>query len=151
MSDCLFCNFVSGNAHCFTIWQDDDHLAFLTPFPNTEGVTVVIPKTHQDTYVFNVDEEVMLGLVVAAKKVALNLDEKFEDVGRTAMVFEGFGVNHLHAKLFPMHGTANMDEWRAINSDIDTYFETYPGHISSHDSKRVDDQELSKLADKLRF
>jgi len=145
MRDCIFCKISSGDAKSFKIWEDDEHLAFLTPFPNTEGVTVVIPKSHQDSYVFNVDEEVMTKLMKASKQVAKMLDEKLKDVGRTAVVFEGYGVDHLHAKLFPMHGTADMKQWREIDSNINTYFEKYEGYISSHDADRVDDSELDKV------
>ena len=85
------------------------------------------------------------------KKVAKKLDGFFEDVGRTAMVFEGFGVDHVHAKLFPMHGTKQVHEnWQAVNSNVDKYFEQYEGYISSHDFQRADDDTLAKLAEKMR-
>jgi hypothetical protein len=73
-----------------------------------------------------------------------------DDVGRTAMVFEGFGVDHIHAKLFPMHGTAGMKDWKPIESSVNKYFEKYEGYISSHDHKREDDKILAKLAKRLR-
>lgn len=91
----------------------------------------------------------MTELVTASKKVAKLLDEKLDDVGRTGMMFEGFGVDHLHAKLFPMHGT-RMKEWKPMKSNVDTYFDLYEGYISSHDSKRADDEGLAELAKKIR-
>lgn len=147
--DCIFCKIVSGEVPCHKIWEDEKFLAFLSIFPNTEGFSVVIPKAHYSSYVFDLPEDVMKDLVVAAKKVAKLLDEKFEDVGRTAMIFEGFGVDHMHAKLFPMHGTKS-DEWKQHKSNVDKYFEQYEGYISSHDFKRADDGELAKLAEKIR-
>jgi histidine triad (HIT) family protein len=88
---------------------------------------------------------------VLLKKIAKKLDGFFEDVGRTAMVFEGFGVDHVHAKLFPMHGTKQVHEnWQAVNSNVDKYFEQYEGYISSHDFQRADDGELAKLAEGIR-
>ena len=150
MKNCIFCKFISGELPTHTIWEDENHLAFLTPFPNTEGVSVVIPKSHQDSYIFNVDDNTMLNLVEAAKKVALMLDAKLEDIGRTALVFRRFGINHLHAKLFPMHGTANMEKWKSINSDVDIYFDKYEGYISTHDAGRADDTYLENLANKIK-
>ena len=88
--------------------------------------------------------------MLATKKVAKLLDEKLDDVGRTAMVFEGFGVDHVHSKLFPMHGTANLAEWRPIESKVNKYFDRYEGYISSHDYERADDGELKKLAERLK-
>lgn len=148
--DCIFCKIVSGEAPSYKIWEDADYLAFLSIFPNTEGVTVVIPKKHYSSYPFDLPDDVLTGLMLATKKVAKLLDAKLDDVGRTAMVFEGFGVDHVHAKLFPMHGTKDMKEWRPIESSVDKYFDKYEGYISSHDYKRADDEVLKTLAEKIR-
>jgi len=123
MPDCIFCQIVKNESPSFKIWEDEKHLAFLTIFPNTEGVTVVIPKAHYSSYAFDLPDEVLTDLILATKKVAKLLDSKLEDVGRTAMVFEGYGVDHIHAKLYPMHRTADMGEWRPIESKIDKYFD----------------------------
>lgn len=149
MKECVFCQIVSGDIPSHKIWEDKDHMAFLGIFPNTEGMTVVIPKKHFSSYAFDADDKTLCALIKAAKKVGKLLDEKLEDVGRTGLVLEGFGVDHLHAKLFPMHGT-KMDDWKPIHSNIDTYFKEYPGYISSHDSNRADDDKLRKLAAKIR-
>jgi histidine triad (HIT) family protein len=150
MEACIFCNIVKGEAPCHKIWEDEKHLAFLSIFPNTEGFSVVITKRHYPSYAFRLPDDVLKDLVIAVKKVALFLDEKLADVGRTGMIFEGFGVDHVHAKLFPMHGTAQMKEWRPLNASLDKYFERYEGYISSHDYQRADDQELAVLAKKIR-
>lgn len=107
-------------------------------------------KEHYSSYFADVPEDVVSDLVAAAEKVAKLLDGKLEDVGRTGLIFEGFGVNHLHTKLFPMHGTANLKEWEPILADVDKYFEQYEGYISSHDYKRADDEKLAELAEQIR-
>ncbi|MFZ2187890.1 MAG: HIT family protein [Candidatus Moraniibacteriota bacterium] len=150
MADCIFCKIVTGEAPSYQVWEDEKHLAFLSIFPNTEGVTVVISKVHYTSYAFDLPDEVLTELILATKKVAKLLDAKLENVGRTAMVFEGFGVDHIHAKLFPMHGTKNMAEWKPIESKVATYFDQYAGYISSHDYKREDDTKLASLARKIR-
>jgi diadenosine tetraphosphate (Ap4A) HIT family hydrolase len=149
MKDCIFCKIVSGEMPSHKIWEDKNHLAFLSIFPNTQGFSVVIPKKHYSSYAFDLPEEVLKDLIVATKKVGKLLDAKLEDVGRTGLIFEGFGVDHVHAKLFPMHGT-KTDEWKARHSKMDKYFEKYEGYISSHDHNRADDEELEKLAKKIR-
>ncbi len=147
--DCIFCKIVAGDAPSHRIWEDADHLAFLSIFPNTEGVTVVIPKAHHPSYVFDAPETVVADLMKAARAAASILDSKLPDVGRTALVFEGYGVDHLHVKLFPMHGTADT-EWQQRKSDVQKYFDDYEGYISSHDHMRADDAGLDALARKLR-
>jgi len=150
MSDCIFCKIVKGEAPAHKIWENDEHIAFLSIFPNTPGATVVIPKAHYTSYAFDLSDEALTDLILATKKVARLIDSKLDDVGRTAMVFEGFGVDHVHAKLFPMHGTENLKEWKPIKSNVDKYFDKYEGYISSHDFKRADDDKLAKLAKRIR-
>jgi len=38
----VFDKIVSGEMKSWTVWEDDEYMAFLTPFPNTPGHTVVI-------------------------------------------------------------------------------------------------------------
>jgi len=147
---CLFCDIASGKIPSHKIWEDNDHVAFLTIFPNTEGFSVVIPKEHYPSYAFDVPDNVLTGLVLAAKQVAKLLDTNLDDVGRTGLIFEGFAVDHLHAKLFPMHGT-KMKDWKPIKSNMSNkYFAQYEGYISSHDGARADDSRLAELAKKIR-
>lgn len=147
--DCIFCKIVKGEAPAHKIWEDVNHVAFLSIFPNTEGFSVLATKKHYPSYAFDLPEDVLTDLTLAAKKVAKLLDSKLGDVGRTGMIFEGFGVDHVHAKLFPMHGT-KMSEGKPIKSNVDKYFTHYEGYISSHDYKRADDEKLAALAKKIR-
>jgi len=147
--DCIFCKIVKGEAPAHKIWEDEKHLAFLSIFPNTEGFSVVITKEHYSSYAFDLPDKVLADLIIAAKKTAKLIDAKLEDVGRTALIFEGFGVDHIHAKLFPMHGTKES-AWRPIESSVGKYFKKYEGYISSHDYERADDKELAKLSKKIR-
>ena len=133
MTDCIFCKIVKGEASAHTIWENEKYLAFLSIFPNTLGTAVVISKAHYGSYAFDLPDEILTELVSATKKVARLLDSKLEDVGRTAMVFEGYGIDHVHAKLFPMHGTADTKEGKPIESEVNKYFDQYEGYISSHD------------------
>lgn len=148
MENCIFCKIVKGEAPCNKIWEDEEHLAFLSIFPNTEGFSVVTTKKHYPSYAFNLPDDVLEKLIIASKKVAKLLDAKLEDVARTGMIFEGYGVDHVHSKLFPMHGT-KMANWKPIESKIDKYFKKYEGYISSHDYKRESDENLKKIADKI--
>jgi histidine triad (HIT) family protein len=146
MKDCIFCKIVAGEIPSHKIWEDSEHFAFLTIFPNTDGFSVVIPKNHYSSYAFELEDDVLSKLVLAAKRVGKYIDQALPDVGRTGMIFEGFGVDHVHAKLFPMHGTAEMKEWKPILSVQKKYFDKYEGYISSHDGERASDEKLSEIA-----
>lgn len=149
--NCIFCHIASGQSPCFEVWSDENHMAFLSIFPNTEGFTVVIPKKHYGSYAFAQADEVLQDLIVATKKVAQILDNYFQDVARCGMFFEGYGVDHLHSKLFPMHGTGSTTDFAQIESQtFNQYFDKYPGYLCSNNSDRADDKALLDLAQKIR-
>lgn len=150
MKDCIFCQIVRGEVSSHKFWENEDHIAFLSIFPNTPGFSVVIPRKHYPSYAFALSDDALSRLVIAAKEVAQLLDHKLEGVARTGLIFEGYGVDHVHAKLFPMHGTGSDSSFREIHSSIDKFFTRYEGYISSHDWKRADDAELAALASRLR-
>ena len=149
-ASCIFCDIVEGKAPCHRIWEDEKHLAFLSIFPNTEGFSVVIPKQHHSSYAFDQSDKVLSDLVLATKKVAKLLDRSLQGVARTGMFFEGYGVDHLHSKLFPMHRTGSDSAFKPLSSDNPKYFHQYEGYISSHDHQRADDKALAILAAKIR-
>ena len=71
MNHTIFDNIVSGNMKSWKVWEDEKFLAFLTPFPNTPGFTVVIPKQNPGDYVFSLDDELYTEMMLAVKKVGL--------------------------------------------------------------------------------
>lgn len=149
--DCIFCKIVSGELPCHRIWEDEKHLAFLSIFPNTPGFTVVTTKVHYGSYAFEQPDEVLSGLVLATKNVAKVLTAYFTDTARCGMFFEGYGVDHLHSKLSPMHCAGNFGQASSMeHARPDVFFSSYPGYLSSHDYKRADDAQLSSLAQAIR-
>jgi histidine triad (HIT) family protein len=145
-NNCLFCKFSKKICHSYIIWENQTHMAFLSIFPNTKGVTVVIPKKHLSSYIFDQDSNEILNLMLASKEVEQIILKKMPDVGRVALIFEGFGIDHLHAKLFPMHETSfAKEEWKCISSKNTKYFEKYEGYVSSHDFKDVNLKEIEKV------
>ncbi|MBI4037456.1 HIT family protein [Candidatus Curtissbacteria bacterium] len=148
MDSCVFCEIVNGSSPANIVWEDTNHMAFLSIFPNTDGFTVVITKKHYSSYYFDHPDKILNGLILASKKVAGKIDKAFDGVGRTGLILEGFGVDHLHAKLFPMHGTKGS--WQKKSSNINKFFQKYEGYISSHDYKRENEKKLAVIASKIR-
>jgi diadenosine tetraphosphate (Ap4A) HIT family hydrolase len=146
--DCIFCKIANGESPTHKIWEDSDHMAFLSIYPNTLGASVVIPKKHFSSYAFHMPDQELSKLVVKAAIVGRILDAAFDDVGRTAMVFEGFGINHVHAKLFPLHKT-NQKEWKPIHTDCNKFFTEYEGYVSSHEYHGPV-EDLAQVADRIR-
>ena len=149
MSDTIFDKIVKGEMDCYKIWEDDGHLAFLTPFPNTPGFTVLIPKNNIGDYVFNLEDNndiAYKNLMLAAKKVA-NILEKALKVPRVAMVFEGTGIAYVHAKLIPLHGdlAGQTNVW----SKHQEFSETYQGYITTAEGPQMSDRQLKSIQSKI--
>jgi diadenosine tetraphosphate (Ap4A) HIT family hydrolase len=145
---CVFCKIVAGESPAHKIWEDDEHLAFLSIYPNTLGASVVIPKRHLQSYAFALPPEELAKLTLKSAIVGRILDATFPDVARTAMIFEGFGINHVHAKLFPLHHTT-QGEWTPIHTDYNKFFTRYEGYVSSHEY-HGEIEDLAQLAEKIR-
>lgn len=146
MSDTIFDKIVRGEMDSYKVWEDDKHLAFLTPFPNTPGFTVLIPKTNVGDYVFALDNNAYSDLMLAAKKVAVIL-EKALGVPRVALVFEGTGVAYVHAKLIPLHGelAAKTDVW----SDHTEFTEEYKGFITTAEGPKMSHEQLKGIQQRI--
>jgi len=144
--DCIFCKIIKGDIPSVKIWEDKRHLAILDIFPNTPGMTLIIPKDHHDAYVFDMPEKSYQELLSAARKVSKILDAKLK-CPRTAMVMEGMGVNHAHIKLYPMHG---VDVKTFVLHPEKAFFDKYPGYITTLIGPVADKEELEKVAKQIR-
>jgi diadenosine tetraphosphate (Ap4A) HIT family hydrolase len=142
----LFDEIVDGNIPSRKVWEDDQYLAFLTPFANTPGATVVIPKQNPGDYVFAMDDAAIAGLMAAAKKTAVLL-EKGLGVERVAVVFEGEAVPYVHVKLYPMH---QVSADRSQFPKQQAFFPVYPGYIATMDGPRMDDVVLDEIQQKIQ-
>lgn len=149
MDDCIFCKIVAGTAPAHKIWENEKFIAFLSIFPNTPGFTVIASKKHLPSYFAENNDQDLSDLILATKQVAKLIDGAFEDVGRTGLIAEGFGVDHLHFKLFPMHGTKD-DNWKQHSSHIPIVFDKYEGYVSSHNGPKASDEDLAAIAKKIK-
>jgi len=152
---CVFCEIVKGNISPMgngLIWEDKNFMAWLSPFPNTEGFSVVIPKKHYDSDVLKMPDKDLKEFILASKKVSNILLNYFEDVGRIGLIMEGTGIDHAHIKIVPMHGTDHMKKgiWKQYISNKSDYLKKYSGYISSHDGPKANLEKLEGLAKNIR-
>jgi histidine triad (HIT) family protein len=149
MSDCLFCSIVEGTIPAWIVWENDEFLAFLTPYPNVKGFTVVATKRHYSSYVFDLPTNAYEQLMRAARAVGLRLDQALS-VTRTALVAEGTGIDHAHVKLIPLHAY-DSKSWIPIESrEATKFWNEYPGFISTHEGPRMADRDLEEVASQIR-
>jgi len=110
-------------------------------------MTLVIPKKHFDSYMFDMPDEDYRKLIEVTRKIAKGLDKAL-GVKRTAMVMEGMGVNHVHIKLYPLHGIKKKFE-KNVAKKI-KFFKRYEGYVATFIGPRANDEKLAKLASKIR-
>lgn len=147
MKDCLFCKIISEEIPCHKLYEDKDFLAFLDIYPNTNGMTLIVPKKHYHSDAFDMPKEAYLELMLISKKIAKLLERKL-NVKRVAMIMEGMGIDHIHIKLYPLHGLTDkfVETW----ADKKVFFEKYEGYITTLMGERADDKQLARLAKKIR-
>jgi len=107
METTLFTKIVNGEIPAYKVAEDDRFLAFLDAFPTTKGHTLVIPKQQVD-YIFDLDEEVYIGLMAFARKVAAAV-EKAVPCKRIGLAVVGLEVPHTHVHLIPLNSMQDMN------------------------------------------
>ena len=148
MKNCVFCKIVNKELDSAIIWENDEFLAILDNNPNTKAMTLVLPKKHYDSYVFDMPDEVYQRFLLASKTVSKIL-EKGLKVNRIAMVTEGMGVNHAHVKLYPLYGVTK--KFKEMLGKEKIFFDKYEGYLSTQLGPQVDISELKKIAKEIKL
>ncbi|NEM97396.1 HIT family protein [Pontibacter burrus] len=107
MEASIFTKIVNGDIPAYKIAEDERYLAFLDVFPTTKGHTLVIPKQQID-YIFDLDDELYIGLMAFAKKVAAAI-EKAVPCKRIGIAVVGLEVPHAHVHLIPLNSMQDMN------------------------------------------
>ncbi len=133
--DCIFCNIIKGEVPNYTVYEDENVLAFLDIHPTVEGHTVVIPKTHGAT-ILDFSEQVLGQLMKGAQRASERLNEILHPDGFSIGLNHGEaakqGVSHLHVHIIPryhgdgggsMHSIVRQDGMRTVE-DVSKLFHT---------------------------
>lgn len=103
----IFSKIVTGEIPCHKIAESEDYLAFLDINPIVKGHTLVIPKMETD-YIFDLEDDVIGGLMVFAKKVAKALDQAIPSK-RVGVMVVGTEVPHAHVHLLPFQRESDIN------------------------------------------
>lgn len=76
----IFSKIIAGDIPCYKVAESLDFLAFLDINPLTKGHVLVIPKQEVD-YIFDLDSETYVGLMMFAQIVATGLKKQFHVSG----------------------------------------------------------------------
>jgi histidine triad (HIT) family protein len=103
----IFSRIVEGEIPAYKVAETEDYLAFLDVNPLVRGHVLVIPKVEVD-YIFDLDDELYLGLQAFAKKVATGLKKAIPCI-RIGVAVIGLEVPHVHIHLVPMNGMDDLN------------------------------------------
>lgn len=143
--DNLFAKIVKGEEKAqWRVWEDEDHVAFLTPFPNSYGFTVLVPRKHLDSNVFFLENDDYQKLMVASHKVS-NLLKDALGASSCAMIFEGLEIDYAHVKLIPMLDVKNIKK----KSKIIDFQDKYMGYVSSLNGPKANIDDLNIIRHKI--
>ena len=143
----LFEKLADNEIPSWKIWENETHMAFLTPFPNTPGVTVVAPKKNLGDDAFEINEADYQQLLLVARKM-VNVLKKALGVSRVALVIEGLGVPHVHIKLFPLHGDLDdVTKWQKNNQ----FFDEYAGYLATNNGPQMSEEQLDELQEMIKI
>ncbi|NCA84178.1 MAG: HIT family protein [Clostridia bacterium] len=103
----IFTKIVHGDIPSYKIAEDENYFAFLDINPLAKGHTLVIPK-REINYIFDIDDEMLGGMMVFAKKVARAV-EKVVPCKRMGITVLGLEVPHAHIHLVPINSIFDID------------------------------------------
>ncbi len=127
--ECVFCKIVKKEIPSFTVYEDENFLAFLDVRPLNLGHTLIIPKRHY-RWVWDVPNVGEYFEVVS--KIAKSIKKALETDYVVSLVF-GEEVPHAHIWLVP----------RFENDG-------HGGAIKLENVKDVDEAEMREVAEKIR-
>lgn len=124
----IFTRILKGEIPAQKILEDSQYIAFLDIRPVNPGHTLVIPKQEID-YIFDIDDELLKGLFIFAKKIAKAI-QKAIPCKKIGVMVAGLEVPHAHVHLIPI-----IDNLSELNFSR---------------AQNVPNQELASTAEKIR-
>jgi histidine triad (HIT) family protein len=103
----IFTKIINREIPGYIVHEDDRFIAFLDINPLVVGHTLIVPKKEVD-YIFDLDEDVLAGLNVFARKVAVAV-KKAVPCKRIGVAVIGLEVPHTHIHLVPMNVTDDLN------------------------------------------
>lgn len=104
--DCLFCQIVDGDIPSYTVYEDEDTLAFLDVNPVSRGHTLVIPKKHAE-HVTGLDTATTSAVFETVQNVATAIEDTLGPDGINLLQNNGEAagqeIDHVHVHIIPRY------------------------------------------------
>ena len=132
---------MAGEIPSIRIHEDGDVIAFLDIAPMRPGHTVIVPRSHVETY-----EQLPAALgghiLALGQQLGRRMKQLYK-VERVAFFFTGTDIAHAHAHVVPIHEKMDVTSARYLVSKEKVSW--------SSDHLRVNAETLMKVRDELAF
>ena len=103
--DNIFAKILRGEIPSVKVWEDDEVLAFMDVFPQSEGHVLVISKTSRATSLLDIEPETLARLTAAVQRTARAVEKALRPDGFQILQYNGEAggqtVFHLHFHIVP--------------------------------------------------
>lgn len=107
----IFAKILRGEIPAFKVYEDDHTFAFMDVMPQSDGHTLVIPKTQARNF-FDIDAQSLARLIESTQRVAKGVQAAFKPDGMRIMQFNesaaGQTVFHIHFHIIPCYEGQEM-------------------------------------------
>ena len=102
----VFAKILRGEIPAFKVYEDEHTLAFMDVMPQSDGHTLVIPKTQARNF-FDIEPSALATLITATQRVAKAVQAAFNPDGMRIIQFNeaaaGQTVFHIHFHIVPCY------------------------------------------------
>ncbi|MBT0811314.1 HIT family protein [Litoribacter ruber] len=124
----IFTKIINREIPGHIVAEDENYIAFLDIQPLVRGHVLVVPKQEVD-YIFDLEDDMLAGLNVFAKKVAKAIDKSIKCT-RVGVAVIGLEVPHVHIHLVPLR---TMDDINFTRPKL-----------------KLDQEELAEIAERIK-
>lgn len=130
----IFARIIRGEIPAIKVFEDPVALAFMDIFPQSEGHTLVIPKSLGATNILDADGVTLSALIGRVQLVARAVADALEPDGVRIMQFNGAPAGqtifHLHFHIIPVYAGAPLKGHAGEKADA-AHLETFAARIRS--------------------
>jgi histidine triad (HIT) family protein len=104
--DNIFAKIIRGEIPAAKVYEDEHALSFMDAMPQSDGHTLVIPKTGARN-IFDIEPQALAELIKATQHVARGVQQAFQPPGMRIIQFNeaaaGQTVFHIHFHILPCY------------------------------------------------
>ena len=110
--DNIFARILRGEIPSVKVWEDDDVLAFMDVFPQSEGHVLLVSKTSTARTLLEIEPDALARLAEATRRTARAVERALQPDGLQIMQLNGDAagqtVFHLHFHIIPRWADRSM-------------------------------------------